>query len=112
MSPRNLHGAPGSLATATPTSPAPPAADGDEAAFARGRWRSFQRGGSVAIYVGLHAITFLFTTLYQLNGFVPVFIYLSYMSMSIFAIYLAMGTVGFASSLWFVYAIFKAVKQD
>ena len=66
----------------------------------------------MAIYIGLHAITFLFTTLQQLTGFVPVFIYLSYMSMTIFAIYLAMGTVGFASSLWFVYAIFKAVKQD
>lgn len=76
------------------------------------RWQSFYRGGSVAVYVALYAIGFLGSSLHNLNGFLSVLTYLSYMSIMILGLYTAMGTVGFASSFYFVYKIFAAVKQD
>jgi transmembrane 9 superfamily protein 2/4 len=76
------------------------------------RWRSFRRGGSVAAYVGLYSIGFLFNTLHALSGFVSVALYLSYMGLILWALYLAMGTIGFLSSFLFVYKIFQAIKND
>lgn len=75
-------------------------------------WRSFHRGGSVAMYIALYALGFLASTLHSLAGGVSVFLYLSYMTILILGLYFAMGTVGFGASFWFVYKIFKAVKQD
>lgn len=83
-------------------SPPPPAS----------RWASYYRGGSVALYVSLYALGFLLSSLGSLVGFIPIFIYISYMAIFILACYFALGTVGFLSSLWFVYKIFKAVKHD
>ena len=76
------------------------------------RWQSFHRGGSVSIYVLLYALGFLMSSLSTLNGMIPVFIYLCYMSVIILGVYFAMGTVGFLSSYLVVYYIFKAVKSD
>ena len=76
------------------------------------RWGSFHRGGSVAVYILLYALGFLTSSLSTLSGFIPVFIYLCYMSIIILGVYFAMGTVGFLSSYLFVYYIFKAVKSD
>ncbi|KAK9807028.1 hypothetical protein WJX72_011093 [[Myrmecia] bisecta] len=75
-------------------------------------WRSFMRGGSVAFYIGLYAIGFLFNTLHVLSGFLSVLLYLSYMALVLWGIYLAMGTVGFLSSFYFAYQIFGSVKAD
>lgn len=75
-------------------------------------WRSFHRGGSVAIYVSLYALGFLASSMSSLTGFIPVFIYLCYMTLFTLAFYFAMGTLGFLASLWFVFVIFKAVKAD
>lgn len=75
-------------------------------------WQSFYRGGSVAFYVALYAVGFLGSSLHNLNGFLPILTYLSYMSIMILGLFTAMGTVGFASSFIFVYKIFAAVKQD
>ncbi|MEW5298849.1 MAG: hypothetical protein WDW38_000420 [Sanguina aurantia] len=75
-------------------------------------WSSFYRGGSVALYMTLYALGFLMSTMSMLDGFIPVVIYLSYMSIIITGFYLAMGTIGFAASAWFVHTIFKAVKQE
>lgn len=76
------------------------------------RWRSFHRGGSVALYIALYALGFLASSGTNLTGFMSVFIYLCHMSIIITGLYFAMGTIGFASSFWFVYRIFKAVKAD
>lgn len=76
------------------------------------RWASFRRGGSVAVYIALYAIGFLMSSLSSMVGFMPILIYLSYMTVIILGAYFALGTVGFAASYLFVYYIFKAVKAD
>ena len=76
------------------------------------RWRSFHRGGSMALYMGLYSVGFLVNTLHSLSGLVSVVLYLSYMGLVLWAIYLAMGTVGFFASFLFTYKIFGAVKAD
>lgn len=75
-------------------------------------WQSFHRGGSVAVYIALYAIGFLFSTLTKMTGFMPILIYLCYMTIIILGVYFALGTVGFVASYFFVYYIFKAVKAD
>lgn len=64
------------------------------------RWSSFYRGGSVAFYMTLYALGFLMSTMSKLDGFIPVVIYLSYMSIIITGFYFAMGTIGFGASAW------------
>ncbi len=76
------------------------------------RWRSFHRGGSMALYMALYSVGFLVNTLHSLSGLVSVVLYLSYMGLVLWAIYLAMGTVGFFASFLFTYKIFGAVKAD
>ena len=76
------------------------------------RWRSFLRGGSLALYMAIYAVGFLVNTLHLLSGFLSVLLYLSYMILILWAVYLAMGTVGFASSFLFTYKIFASVKAD
>ena len=66
----------------------------------------------MALYVGLYSIGFLFNTLHALSGFVSVALYASYMGLILWAIYLAMGTIGFLSSFLFVFKIFQAIKND
>ncbi|EFJ42043.1 hypothetical protein VOLCADRAFT_77298 [Volvox carteri f. nagariensis] len=75
-------------------------------------WRSFYRGASVSLYIGLYALGFLMSSMSSLAGFIPIFIYLCYMTLFVLAFYYAMGALGFGASLWFVYSIFKAVKAD
>lgn len=75
-------------------------------------WASFYRGGSVALYVAVYALGFLLSSLHTLAGFIPIFIYLCYMTILILGLYFAMGTVGFVASWFFVHAIFRAVKAD
>lgn len=64
------------------------------------------------MYVGLYSIGFLFNTLHALSGFVSVLLYLAYMGLTLWAIYLALGTIGFLSSFIFVFKIFQAIKND
>mmetsp|Transcript_12263 Transcript_12263/g.36002 ORF Transcript_12263/g.36002 Transcript_12263/m.36002 type:complete len:676 (-) Transcript_12263:344-2371(-) len=75
-------------------------------------WPSFRRGGSIAVYIAIYAIGFLLSRVRYMNGFMPIFIYFSYMTIVILGIYFAMGAVGFIASYLFTYAIFKAVKLD
>ncbi len=67
---------------------------------------------SVAFYISIYAVGFLASNLHTLAGGLPVFIYLCYMAILILGFFFAMGTIGCAASFWFVYVIFKAVKQD
>ena len=75
-------------------------------------WRSFYRGGAAALYVALYSVGFLSSTLHNLSGFLPVLVYLSYMSIFATGLFFAMGAVGFAASGLFVLAIMKAVKAE
>ena len=75
-------------------------------------WRSFQRGGSIALYVLLYSVGFLFNTLNNLSGFLPIVLYLSYTALMSWCLFLAMGTIGFLSSFIFIVKIFEAVKAD
>ncbi|KIY91966.1 hypothetical protein MNEG_15997 [Monoraphidium neglectum] len=75
-------------------------------------WRSFHRGGSVALYVGLYSCWFLAVQLRDVHGFLPVLVYSAYMSIVGVGIYFAMGVVGFLASGAFVYAIMRAVKAE
>eukprot|EP00798_Chlamydomonas_sp_ICE-L_P020229 gene20229-26982_t len=75
-------------------------------------WGSFYRGGSVAMYMAIYAVGFLITSLSVLSGGLPVFIYICYMTIFVLGLYLAMGSVGFLASYWFVHLIFSAVKAD
>jgi transmembrane 9 superfamily protein 2/4 len=62
--------------------------------------------------MALYALGFLFSTLSTLDGLIPVFIYLSYMTIFLLSFYFAMGTVGWFASWLFVHAIFGAIKKD
>lgn len=66
----------------------------------------------MAFYVALYAVGFLGSSLHNLNGFLPVLTYLSYMSIMILGLFTAMGTVGFLSSFLFVYKIMGAIKSE
>lgn len=74
-------------------------------------WRSFHRGGAISLYTFIYAFIFLYNGLPDMHG-LSVVLYLSYMLVVILAMHLAMGTIGFLSSLGFVYSIFAAVKAD
>ncbi|KDD74081.1 endomembrane protein 70, partial [Helicosporidium sp. ATCC 50920] len=75
-------------------------------------WSSFNRGGSVALYVALYSVGFLVNTLHNLSGFVPILLYLSYMALLVWCIFLALGTLGFLASFIFTVKIFESVKAD
>ena len=47
----------------------------------------------------------------RLTGVLPVVLYLAYMSLLVWCLFLAMGTIGFLSSFLFTYAIFNAAKS-
>ncbi|EFN55304.1 hypothetical protein CHLNCDRAFT_134265 [Chlorella variabilis] len=74
-------------------------------------WRSYYRGGSISVYVLIYSIGFLVNTLHKLTGVLPVVLYLAYMSLLVWCLFLAMGTIGFLSSFLFTYAIFNAAKS-
>ncbi|KAH7622077.1 putative Transmembrane 9 superfamily member 11 [Nannochloris sp. 'desiccata'] len=75
-------------------------------------WKSFQRGGSVAVYILLYSVGFLFNTLHNLTGILPIVLYLSYTALMSWCMFLAMGTVGFLASYIFTVRVFEAVKAD
>eukprot|EP01026_Neomeris_dumetosa_P009367 TRINITY_DN13145_c0_g2_i1.p1 TRINITY_DN13145_c0_g2~~TRINITY_DN13145_c0_g2_i1.p1 ORF type:complete len:529 (-),score=21.65 TRINITY_DN13145_c0_g2_i1:363-1949(-) len=75
-------------------------------------WRSFHRGGSIAIFVLIYAIYFMVTTLDDLAGNLSMIVYLSYMSVLVLCAYIASGTVGFLASYAFVQGIFSTMKSD
>lgn len=66
----------------------------------------------MAVYIAAYALGFLASSLSTLAGTIPIFLYLSYMTILIVGVYLALGTVGFLSSWVFVYSIFSAIKKD
>ena len=75
-------------------------------------WRSFYRGGSISVYVLLYSAGFLFNTLHNLTGVLPIILYLCYMLLLVWCMFLAMGTIGFLASYIFTVKIFESVKAD
>lgn len=74
-------------------------------------WKSFWNCAMAGVYLFLYSLWFLSSRL-DLVGFLPVIVYLVYMSMISICFGLFCGSVGFLSSLWFTRTIYGAVKVD
>ena len=74
-------------------------------------WKSFLSCASSGLYLFLYSLWFLASKL-DLVGFLPVLIYLTYMTMISLAFSLFCGSVGFYSCFWFTRRIYGAVKID
>lgn len=75
-------------------------------------WRSFVRGGSVAFYVFLYSLGFMFNTLHLLSGVLSITLYLTYMGIAVWGLYLGLGTIGFLVSFTFTYLLYSNMKGD
>ena len=81
------------------------------------RWwgESFKRGGAAtSAYAGAYCLAFAAASLRPLLLGSPLsaVVYLSYTFLALWALYLALGAVGFAASYAFVTAIYSTVKSD
>jgi transmembrane 9 superfamily protein 2/4 len=74
-------------------------------------WKSFFASGSVAFYVFLYALNYLFFDL-RVSGTVSAVLYVGYSTIMALAIMLATGTIGFLVSFYFVHYLFSSVKLD
>ena len=74
-------------------------------------WRSFFASASSGVYVFLYSLIYLLTRL-RITGFVPIALYLGYMSLTAFAFFLLTGSVGAIASLTFVRTIYASIKID
>lgn len=74
-------------------------------------WKSFMNCAMAGVYLFLYSLWFLSSRL-DLVGFLPVVVYLTYMSMISVCFGLFCGSVGFLSSFWFTRTIYGAVKVD
>jgi len=74
-------------------------------------WLSFADGACVGAWLFVYSLWYLVSCLH-LDGFMPIVVYLTYMTMVSFALALYCGSVGFLTSLWFTRTIYSAVKID
>ena len=74
-------------------------------------WRSFCTGGSTAIYVFLYSFMY-FNQLEASKTAATYVLYFGYMALASLGLFLMMGFVGVASSLWFNRTIFASIKID
>ncbi|KAL3914437.1 MAG: hypothetical protein SGILL_006103 [Bacillariaceae sp.] len=74
-------------------------------------WKSFWNCAMAGFYLFLYSLWFLSSRL-DLVGFLPVIVYLTYMSMISICFGLFCGSIGFLSSFWFTRTIYGAVKVD
>ena len=74
-------------------------------------WKSFWNCAMAGFYLFLYSLWFLSSRL-DLVGFLPVVVYLTYMSMISICFGLFCGSIGFLSSFWFTRTIYGAVKVD
>lgn len=68
-------------------------------------------GACVGAWLFVYSLWYLVSCLH-LDGFMPVVVYLTYMTMVSLALGLYCGSVGFLTSLWFTRTIYSAVKID
>jgi transmembrane 9 superfamily protein 2/4 len=74
-------------------------------------WTSFWNCASAGVYLFLYSVWFL-TSRLELVGFLPVVVYLTYMTMISICFGMFCGAVGFLASFWFTRMIYGAVKVD
>lgn len=74
-------------------------------------WKAFWNCASAGFYLFLYSLWFLVSRL-DLVGFLPVVVYLTYMSMIAVCFGVFCGSIGFLSSFWFCKTIYGAVKVD
>jgi transmembrane 9 superfamily member 2/4 len=74
-------------------------------------WKSFWNCASAGAYLFLYSLWFLVSRL-ELVGFLPVLVYLTYMSMISVCFGLFCGSIGFLCAFWFNRTIYGAVKVD
>ena len=73
-------------------------------------WRSFISGGSTGMFI--YAYCFHYYQMSGMTGAIQTAFFFGYMSIMAYAFFLALGFVGFYSSLYFVRAIYSAIKSD
>jgi len=73
-------------------------------------WRSFLASGSSALYMFIYAI-YYYTQL-DVQGVVGTLLYFGYTLILCFGLFVLTGTIGLASSLYFVHKIYSAIHQD
>ena len=74
-------------------------------------WKSFWNCATGGVYMFLYSLWFLSIKL-DLVGFLPIAVYLTYMSMISISFGLLCGSIGFFSCFWFTRTIYGAVKVD
>jgi len=73
-------------------------------------WRCFGTAGSMAAYVII--FSFVYFQRWKEGGFWAYVFYFGYMALSTMGLFLMLGFVGVASSLWFNITIFGSIKVD
>jgi transmembrane 9 superfamily protein 2/4 len=74
-------------------------------------WKSYADTFSSSIWLMIYSLWYLSARL-QLMGFLPIVVYVMYMTVASVALGMFCGSVGFLSSLWFVKTIYGALKID
>jgi transmembrane 9 superfamily protein 2/4 len=74
-------------------------------------WKSYADTFTASIWLFIYSLWYLGARL-QLMGFLPIVVYVMYMSIASIALGMFCGSVGFLSSLWFVQTIYGALKID
>ena len=74
-------------------------------------WKSFGNCASAGFYLLLYSLWFLVSRL-ELVGFLPVLVYLTYMSMISLCFGLCCGSIGFLCAFWFNRTIYGELKVD
>jgi transmembrane 9 superfamily member 2/4 len=73
-------------------------------------WRCFGTAGSVAVYVFIYCLLYFYQ--WKDGGVWAYVFYFGYMGLSTLGLFLMMGFVGVASSLWFNISMFGSLKVD
>jgi transmembrane 9 superfamily protein 2/4 len=74
-------------------------------------WNSFMNCAMAGFYMFVYSLWFLLNRL-DLVGFLPVAVYMTYMTMISVCFGLFCGSIGFLSSFWFTRKMYGAVKAD
>ena len=74
-------------------------------------WRSLGSGGSIGLFVYAYCFYFFFHRT-EMSGFLQTSTFFGYMGLMCFAIFLALGFVGFYSSLFFVRFVYSSIHVD
>ena len=74
-------------------------------------WRSLGSGGAIGFFVYAYCFYFYFHRA-EMSGFLQTSTFFGYMGLVSFAIFLALGFVGFYSSLFFVRFVYGSIHVD